>query len=752
MSVPPPASFSSASSSSVVPLPPASATPLPARVGPYRVVRLLGSGGMGKVYLASTRAGRPVAVKVVRESYAQDPRFRERFRAETEAALKVSGAFTAPVLAADPDATQPWLATAYLPAPTLSEAVAAHGPMPEATVRSLAVGLAEALAAVHAAGLVHRDLKPSNILLTDDGPRVIDFGIARSVEGTGPTTTGQVVGTAGYMPPEQVSGRTCTSAGDVFSLGATLLYAASGHGAFGNSALHIVMYRTVHEEPDLEDVPEGLRAALEACLEKEPWKRPKVADLAALFGGPDLPGAGWLPEAVRREVHRREETVRAALPTGGWAGQLDRRRVLAAVGAIAGATALSGWYLAASGGASVQPPRQLWRKPLPGGFSTVWKAAGGRLLVSGSSGSGAAVLDADTGESLWRSAPQASAASSTDGRTVYVIELDGAVHARDLESGEERWRFVPPGLAQPELTDLTVRAGEDGWAYVTSVRTGKLYALDDGGKARWDRDSPLTAVHPRGGVLLCVARRQAGADDRRTLYALDPRSGKELWRHPSDIVGIGDDPGARLVLAVLHDTTELTALQLTDGYPLWSVPSGLTPRDRLQNGLLAGTARLSEDGTTVLFEQRLADGSFAAVDAKTGKPLWQEHTETRQQLSPRGDALFTTAFPPPGIDATAGHGPLTAYGLRNGRRLWRTADLGKGLHQVLAAQNGLVLVGITGGSRPGLYGYARSDGKEVWRLPQEVDSRAPLKAAISSGNRLWISSGDMLFAFALGTK
>ncbi|MET9320600.1 serine/threonine-protein kinase [Streptomyces sp. NPDC003038] len=735
-----------------MPLPPPSTAPLPVRIGPYRVVRLLGSGGMGKVYLAATRAGRPVAVKVVRESYAQDPRFRERFRAETEAALKVSGAFTAPVLAADPDAAQPWLATAYLPAPTLSEAVAAHGPMPESTVRSLAVGLAEALAAVHAAGLVHRDLKPSNILLTDDGPRVIDFGIARSVDGAGPTGTGQVVGTAGYMPPEQVAGRTCTAAGDVFSLGATLLYAASGHGAFGNSALHIVLYRTVHEEPDLEDVPEALLEALGACLEKEPWKRPKVADLAVLFGGPDLPGAGWLPEAVRREVRRREETVRAALPTGGWAGRLDRRQALAAVGAIAGAAAFSGWYLADSGGPSVEPPRQLWREPLPDGFSTVWKTARGRILVSGSSGSGAAVLDAYTGESLWRSAPLASAASATDGRTVYVIEVDGAVHARDLESGEERWRFVPPGLAQPELTDLIVQAGENGWVYVTSVRTGKLYVLDDGGKPRWDRDSPLTAVHPRGGVLLCVARRQAGADDRRTLYALDPHSGKELWRHPSDIVGIGDNPGARLVLAVLHGTTELTALQLADGHPLWSVPSGLTPEDRLQNGLLAGTARLSEDGATVLFEQSLANGSFAAVDAETGRPLWQEHTETRQQLSPRGNTLFTTAFPPTGVDLTAGHGPLTAYGLRDGRRLWRTPDLGKGLHQVLAAQDGLVLIGITGGSRPGLYGYAQSDGKEVWRLPQEVDSRAPLKAAVTSGNRLWVSSGGLLFAFALGKE
>lgn len=730
------------SSSSATPL------PLPETVGPYRVIRLLGSGGMGRVYLAATRGGRPVAVKVVRDSYAQDRHFRERFRAETEAALKVSGAFTAPVLAADPDATQPWLATAYLPAPSLSEAVAAHGPMPQETVRGLAAGLAEALAAIHAAGVVHRDLKPSNILLTADGPRVIDFGIARAVDAAGLTGTGQLVGTAGYMPPEQISGRTCTAAGDVFSLGATLLFAATGHGAFGTGSAHILLYRTVHEEPNLAGVPEGLHEALAACLGKEPWKRPKVPQLATLFGAPPLPGAGWLPDVVQRDVARREETVRSELARG-WAGRWGRRRVLAAAGGGLVAAALGGWYLARGGSSerTPRPPRLLHEKPLPDGFTKVWKAAGGRLLVRSDSGAGAAALDPDTGKVVWQSKPYGSAASVTDGHTVYVIELDGALHARDLATGKQRWRFAPPGDPQPDSTDLAVAPGGDGWVYVTSRATGGLYAVDGTGTVRWHRDARLTTVYPRGRTLLCVTRTAGGTDDRRTVHAVDARSGKDLWRYATDVFGIGTNPSSRLAIALRHDSAELTALRLADGHALWSVASGLAPGDHIQDESLAGTALLAGDGSTLVFQQSLANGSFAVLDTAGGKTLWRAHPARIQQLAPVGDTLFTTHAPPVGTDVTAGHGPLVAYRLRDGGRRWQTPDLGKGLHQLLGVRGGLVMLGIDGGSDPGLYGYALTGGKQVWHLPYQVNSTTPPWAAVTSGDRLWISSGTSLLTF-----
>ncbi|MEU6663115.1 PQQ-binding-like beta-propeller repeat protein [Streptomyces sp. NPDC046821] len=721
-----------------------SPTPPPSFIGPYRVIRLLGSGGMGRVYLASTRGGRPVAVKVVRESYAQDERFRERFRAETQAALKVSGAYTAPVLAADPDAPQPWLATAYLPAPSLADAVAAHGPMPEDTVRSLAMGLAEALTAVHDAGLVHRDLKPSNILLTADGPRVIDFGIARALDAAGLTATGQILGTAGYMPPEQVSGRTCTAAGDVFALGATLVYAATGHGAFGDGSLHILLYRTVHEEPVLDDVPDALRPALAACLEKETWKRPQVPDLAELFGAPRAPGAGWLPESVQREVERRRaDTVRETTA----ATRLPRRRILAAAGGALAAAAATGWYLTTRDAPAA--PRQLWRKTLPGDFTTLWAATGDRLLLTGRNKAGAAALDPDTGRTVWHRPPMGVQASARDGQHVYTVELDGAVHARDLTTGRERWRFTPPGVPEPDISDLTPQAGGDGWVHITSRGTGRLYGVDGGGTMRWQHAAPLTAVHPVGQVLLCVAPAESGPDGQNTAYALNPHTGREVWRYRPAIFGVGTEPGSRIALALRRDSADLTALRLSDGKELWRVPSGMEPGDSIQDEFLATVISLTADGRTVLLQQSLANGSFAALDAADGSTRWRARPPAPQQLAPFGDTVFTAAAASVGSDPTAGHGPLTAYRLRDGHRQWATGDLGRGFTQILHATSDLVLTGTTGGTHPGLTAYARADGHQIWHLPAEATATDTFWTAAARGKRVWVAGAGTLLAFDL---
>lgn len=256
---------------------------LPRRIGVYAVERELGAGGMGKVYLARSPGGRAVAVKVVRSELAADPHFRERFRAEVEAARRVGGFHTAPVVDADPDAESPWLATAYVPGPTLAELVERHGPLDEERLRSLGAALAEALHAVHACGLVHRDLKPGNIIMADDGPHVLDFGIARAVEATRLTATGAAFGTPGYLAPEQARGDRVTGAADVFAFGAVLV-AAAGGSAFGAGTPMGLMYRAVHEPADLSALPEGLRALVAACLAKDPADRPAPETLLASLG------------------------------------------------------------------------------------------------------------------------------------------------------------------------------------------------------------------------------------------------------------------------------------------------------------------------------------------------------------------------------------------------------------------------------------------------------------------------------------
>jgi len=253
----------------------------PRSVGEFQLRARLGAGGMGRVYLGYSPAGRAVAVKVVHPELARDAEFRHRFGREVAAARAVGGMYTAPVVAAGLDDDPPWLATAYVPGPSLADVVARHGALPELAVWRLGAGLAEALRAVHACGLVHRDLKPANVLLAADGPHVIDFGISRAFDGTQLTAVGMVVGTPGYMSPEQAEGAPVSPASDVFSLGCVLAFAASGNAPFGGGSAASVLYRVVTGRPDLTSVPDKLREVISACLAKDPKQRPELAALGA---------------------------------------------------------------------------------------------------------------------------------------------------------------------------------------------------------------------------------------------------------------------------------------------------------------------------------------------------------------------------------------------------------------------------------------------------------------------------------------
>ncbi|WP_327115192.1 protein kinase [Nocardia sp. NBC_01730] len=277
----------------------------PTRIGDYRLLGVLGAGGMGRVYLGRNAGGRTVAVKVIRPDMI-DAEFRERFRREVTAARRVGGRFTAPVLDADVDADPPWLATGYVAGFSLADAVDKYGPFAANSILVLAHGLVEALTAVHGAGVVHRDLKPSNVLLALDGPKVIDFGIARAVDDSALTTTGKVIGSPGFMCPEQVTGDAVGSPADIFALGGVLVFAATGHGPFGVGETVQLLWRVVYEEPQLDDVPERLRPLLAACLTKDVAARPTLDQLLAELTALGIPDrGGWLPGPALEEVSRR---------------------------------------------------------------------------------------------------------------------------------------------------------------------------------------------------------------------------------------------------------------------------------------------------------------------------------------------------------------------------------------------------------------------------------------------------------------
>jgi serine/threonine protein kinase len=275
----------------------------PREVAGYQIRARLGAGGMGRVYLAFTRGGRAVAIKVVRAEFGEEEEFRDRFRREVVAAQRVHGMYAAQVLDADPDALQPWLATAYVPGLSLQQAVTEYGPLPLDSVILLVAGIAEALQAIHAVGIVHRDLKPSNVILASDGPRVIDFGVARSDAAPALTRGGALVGSPPFMAPEQARGQPVTSAVDVFALGSLAAYAITGRLPFGTGSPVSVLYRVLNETPDLRGCPADLRPLIERCLAKDPAQRPQPAEIidtcqARMIDGALAFDGSWLPAAV----------------------------------------------------------------------------------------------------------------------------------------------------------------------------------------------------------------------------------------------------------------------------------------------------------------------------------------------------------------------------------------------------------------------------------------------------------------------
>ncbi|MEU3314628.1 protein kinase [Streptomyces sp. NPDC048387] len=300
----------------------------PRVVGSFRLHRRLGAGGMGVVYLGSDRRGQRVALKVIRPDLAEDQEFRSRFAREVSAARRIRGGCTARLVAADLEAERPWFATQYVPGPSLHDKVAEEGPLTAAQIAAVGAALSEGLVAVHEAGVVHRDLKPSNILLSPKGPRIIDFGIAWATGASTLTHVGTAVGSPGFLAPEQVRGAAVTPATDVFSLGATLAYAAMGDSPFGHGSSEVMLYRVVHEEPHLAGVPDALAPLVRACLAKDPEERPSTLQLSMRLkeiAAREAQGLGdGRPPAQRARVERQAGREPERVP--GYAGQDTERR------------------------------------------------------------------------------------------------------------------------------------------------------------------------------------------------------------------------------------------------------------------------------------------------------------------------------------------------------------------------------------------------------------------------------------------
>ncbi|MFD9301922.1 serine/threonine-protein kinase [Streptomyces sp. NPDC060048] len=519
----------------------------PEYAGQYRLESVLGSGGMGVVHLATSESGLKLAVKIVHAEHAVDPEFRARFRQEVAAARRVSGAFTAPVVDADPDAERPWMATSFIDAPTLAERVRERVLEPRELAR-LAAGLAEALRDIHRAGVVHRDLKPSNVLMAPDGVRVIDFGISRPADSDLRTETGKLIGTPPFMAPEQFQRpREVGTAADVFALGAVLVHAATGRGPFDSDSHYLVAYQVVHSEPDLTGLPERLVPLVAQCLAKDPAQRPSagalIAALRAVAYPTDLDTQTFvprprLPSEAEEVTHRRDRVTGPDPAPAPRRGRLTRVAALAGIGLLLAGGAAGTYLLTGSDGGPPAPARRTdppvavpvaapWQMSLGDRAAACsWQAAA--LYCSGA-GLTAARIDPANGAVLW-SVNSAQGAARTaaplyGGGLVLTAPAGGRLlQALDPGTGAERWRRnLPSGAKAVSAGTLVVVAGADGKATALDAATGTVrWAKDIGGLGSVWCAGPQEADGAVGALYVSTP---AGDGKSTQVVEVDPASG-----------------------------------------------------------------------------------------------------------------------------------------------------------------------------------------------------------------------------------
>ena len=582
----------------------------PARVGPFIPLARIGAGGMGRVYLARSRGGRPVAVKVIRAEYAEDERFRTRFRREVQAARTVDGLYTAPLLDAGPDDPSPWLATAYIPGPSLQRAVHDYGPLPERSARVLGAGIAEALGAIHSAGLIHRDLKPSNVICGPDGPRVIDFGISASEGGSSLTTTGIVVGSPRYSSPEQCrADAQLLPASDVFALGGVLVYATTGVPPFGDGPDHVQLYLVVHESPDLTGVPMALRPIVAACLEKDPANRPTTDQLLDALLPPEEAGAmeaaDWLPEAVHRDLRKYSAAPVAgaddATPTHAGQGDDPVRTPHpedpAPTDAGTGDLSLTGAGSAI--GTTAAPSASGPDKP---------SNPGRRRVLAGLAGAAAV---AASGGGAWYAATR---------------------HADKKSTAQDAGATYPTGTPTKDPTSSSSSgAGPAGSSSATTPTPTPSHAL---GKWGEDWSSPVDlggaagGAVIRGGKLVSVyTATSVNPNSPQDLIAIDTATGAKAFP-PVSIPDVGNAGGASLAAddnyVYTYGDGTVYAWNLKDGSAAWNAKTGLQATTSTNNMPQCGVLGLV-DGVLIVGSASF-DPSFppslAAFDVTNRATLW----------------------------------------------------------------------------------------------------------------------------------
>nr|WSZ17779.1 PQQ-binding-like beta-propeller repeat protein [Streptomyces canus] len=646
----------------------------PKSVGGYKLVDRLGSGGMGIVYRGRSRSGREVAVKVVHAQYAEDPVFRTRFRQEIEAVRKVSGAFTAPVVDADPEAPRPWMATQYVPGRSLADRISERGPLRETELRRLALGLVEALRDIHRAGVVHRDLKPANVLMADDGPRVIDFGISRAAENNPLTETGQMIGTPPFMSPEQLTdARTVGPASDVFALGALLVYTLTGRGPFDADSPYLTAYQVVHDEPVLDGVRPQLRTVLESCLAKKAEDRPGLDDVAREL-------ARVLPEEEAAEPPRTV-TMRGGLPDPSDTGAPDPESV-------------------------TSPGRRRRLRPLWAATATIGVLAVGltSYLLTG------------------------------PGRTDGDAEGGGTAGARAAVS---RWTSVPSGWQPWQTTvyadaerglkkGITLLEGGMDSGPECQMHEGSVYCAGDAvlpvrldgvtGRVDWRADGVPSVMRKRSyvfsllgvadDVMLVQQRYQPeGGNLVLSVIALDTRTGERLWRRTVDSESSHPYLSGDLLLVPDMERGSVTARSARTGAERWKapLPSGMQcDPARSNEGLyLECVPAMTASKNTLVLGFNRSDGSVRRltlprqailVGTYDGRLLYLEAghrasdykgpfsrirlvdpetgAATTTELAEEFEGTATTADGTLWFTGTSGR--VTAVSVRTGKQLWRT--------------------------------------------------------------------------------
>ncbi|WP_327294494.1 serine/threonine-protein kinase [Streptomyces sp. NBC_01197] len=737
----------------------------PAEIGGYPLEARLGSGGMGTVFLARTSSGRAVAIKLIHQQFAADDEFRIRFRQEVAAARRVSGAFTAAVVDAAPEAEQPWMATAYIEGHTLAQHIAAKGPLTGSELRRLAIGLTEALRDIHRVGVVHRDLKPSNVVLSPEGPRVIDFGISRAVDQQTLTMTGRVIGTPPFMSPEQLQApRGVGPRSDVFSLGTLLVYAATGQGPFDADSPYMTAYQVVHEEPSLDSVPMTLRAVVESCLEKVPEERPTadellvlLRDLPADLGGTGVDGAG---AGRTRDTNTQHHLSTQATPppitpatalagpdtrsTGTAIGRRLRRRwrpVLAtavAVAAIGGGVAAvtGGGFGGSSGddarnraaapgvpGAGLPDGFEPWHRTVQGGRKDIPDelrcVARGGAVFCGGGGVVATRIRAVDGSQVWK--------VKSPGVPVQGLHLVGATD--DTVLG---YRFAPEGATQGPATEVVAIDADKG---------RELWSVPSGAQATAVTGRSLDAVVV-GSTVVTV-----DASDSR-FEARDAHSGKVAWTEPFP-VGTQCAPvpaGARLYAMCATDT-EVNASEVRHPslHTLDRASGALGRRIAVRGPAVPmGVA----DGRLVLLQEHM-DGTaltgydgVARLDPASGKVTYSRLAKTYEG---------TPGMAQGAVYVSGQTGLITALDPATGEEKWSRQTGVEGASGPVAGAGALYLSSATGR----VVALSPSDGEPLWTTDPQADGLTGEQGAsprVTVAGRAVIVAAAKNTLFAFDTK